>query len=426
MKTKKVPDDQVRKFPGIKSVIMVVEIQEGAQIDDYIAAIKKNGEEIDDIIYDDPDIGGKDPIDPDPIKPIDPDPISTEEDNQKEDDDEKEKRPLGKFAKRAAIVALAGLLLSGIATTKYVTEDTKIIPADKTHQAEIADIMLIEVDGEWVQYIGSVYDDPGQLLHDMRDAALGELLGTQNGRNYYDSYSTEALRVNQEEEILKVSDEFQKQQAIIKECEGILVSGTASTQQKKKALEDIITAKESIKQLYVENTEAYTEYAWMAKNAYARNGGDARTDQERAMIFASEIKYLNNIEELENDTVRMKSLIDTLNNPENLFEEQPAPKGTVENDYAIDFGKVKLGKIEETLVTDLDYIENVTLENGEVTETSGRVIINASAIEEIETTTKGIWAVYNIIKDAVNGKDIGDVYVLGNQHHDNSNIENER
>ena len=105
-----------------------------------------------------------------------------------------------------------------------------------------------------------------------------------------------------------------------------------------------------------------------------------------------------------------------------LFDEQLAPKGTVDTNYIIDIGPVELGMIKETKVTDLEYDPSITMGEGDTTLTSEKINITEKAIQETQTTRKGMFAVIDIIKNAIQKKELGEITIFGHEVHDDPHI----
>jgi len=497
MNIKKIPEDQVSRIPGIGKVMLIVQRQPGAELSDYLAYIRENGEQIDrgepfdkrppidsrtpfderppidsrtpfdrrppidsrtpfderppidngtpfdrrppidnGTPFDErPPIDSRAPFDERPPidngtpfdekppidsgTPFDERPPITKE-------DKKDKSPLGKYVKRGMAVGIAVLLLFALATVKEKTHATSYIPSDYTSSVEVSDIALINIDGQYVQYSGSVYDDPGKLIHDMRDAAIGENNGTLEGIAEHFATTTDESRVAEEETILEISSKFQAQQRIIDESERILKS-SASDIEKREALEKIIGAKRAIQTLYIENEDLYDMYTSLARGAYEKNGGDERTRQENELTYLGEMEYYLAIKNLGVDIMSLNSSIYTLDNPQRLFEEEPAPKGTVDTRYIIDTEilghDIHIGEISSTEVTGLEYDPSITVNEGGTTVTNGQVLITEEAIQDTQTTRKGIFAVVDIIKRFIEGKETGEIEIFGQTVHDDPHIE---
>ena len=441
-KVRKVPEDEIKRVSVPGNVILVVKKQEDAtKLSDYIACIKDNGERvvsgeplysdveevidnewqpITDVVEESQTITEDTPID-------DKEPTEDKQptDEEKEEEEEPIPIPIKDWIKKGVAIGISALLAVAILGTKEKTHQTVDVSADRTEEEAVSDIVLIEVDGQYIQYIGSVYKDPGTLIRDMRDAALGEDLLFTDARNEILANTTEESRIAEEETILEISNQFQEQQSIIFENEQILNS-SASESEKAEAIQKIIDAKKEIQTLYRDNYELYVSYANMAKAAHSRYGGDERTEQENEMVDAEVAEYNLSIQDLNKDIISLNDTLYVVKNPRVLFDEEPAPEGTVTTAYIIDAEiagqPIQLGEISSTEVIDLEYTTSARVDKEGETKTSGTVVVDAGAIQKTETTRKGIFAVLDIIQRRIQELETGEITILGHKVHDDPHI----
>ncbi len=349
-----------------------------------------------------------------------------EEDSKEDDEDKKRGLPLlKKYAIRGASLGLAGLLLLAIGGTKQITHKTTYSMSDYSSVEEVSDIELICIDGKYVQYAGSVYQDPGKMIHDMRDAAIGEQNGNYEGIRKYFSSQTEEERIAEEEKILAISDAFQEQQRLISENEEILRSPTATDSEKKNALENIKSAKKEMKKIYHDNLELYLTYTEAARDAYDSYSDD-RTQQEKELTRLGESEYTIAMKNLDLDVQSLQDSLTVLDNPQMLFKEPPSPEGTVDTTYIVDTSvlghDIQFGMVKSDEVTELEYDPAISAQKGGSTITNGEVIISEQAIQTTHTTRKGIFAVMDILSRALRGEEIGQISFFGRKIHDDPHI----
>ena len=391
--------------------------------------------------------GGKGPITDTPTKG---DGDSTGKEEPSKDDGKK----LGHATKRGVFwKILMIMLMVGIVTAKDVEYTIATQDNDYEYDGSVSDLypeeignykMVQDEDGNWVvitegeeiQYAAEQVRNPGDIISDLRERALGEELGRRSGREKYDNIP-EDERVEDENRINEISQKFDDLLKVIKDARTIIEDSNATSEEKAQALEKIRDAKEAQYNLFTENQDLFNKYMTEAENAYT-NPADERTadDYERLVEIANE--WEDSQENLKGDMKSVEMAKDTLENPQIMFEEPSAPVGTKEEDYYIEipgigpFEDFKALKAEENEVVDLVYESDVNSReaqnNGDGQEQEG--IINTDATENvtIKTTRYGINAMLHDFKsfgkgllEQITGKNLTDPGYKSNDNNERGN-----
>lgn len=348
---------------------------------------------------------------------------------QKDVEDEKKKRIppvlIGKCVKIGTGLLAAAILITGIATLSTTNRETYFTPSDKVAHSEASDIFIVEIEGQQIRYSGSVIPNPGTLIHDQRDSAIGENNGTRSGLEEYFEKSTYQSRIAEEEKIIQIAKDFDAQQALIDQAQQILQNSQATDSQKYAALQQIQAAKQTQYNIYEENLELYLYYDKLGEQAHRKNGGDERTEDEIEMSRISQTGYFLAMDNLRRDNISLGSTLTTIDAPQQLFDETAPVAGTTDKNYVIDtelFGKpIRIWKQSSTFYVSVNYDTDIQLSEGhQVGE--GNFTISADEIVQTDTTKNNIFAVSEIVKRLVNHQEIGDISIFGRTIHSDDDI----
>ncbi len=442
MKKGHIIDDAKKRKVGTKFIIHG-KIPEGATIDQIVAMVIDNGEDLVEEIGHEtegkpeetkgkPIESGKAKEDSTEIEePVgySESEIETTSDEAKKDDEEKEeekkKAPawLGKAVKIGTAALAAALLISAIATTKISVNEKTVTPSDYTVTNEASDIISIRIGDQDVQIPSSVIENPGILIKHQRAEYLAENNGSYEGIREYFENSTDESRVSEEERIEEITKSFDEQQQIINEATQVIQDENATDAQKQEALKKIQAAKDAQLGIYEGNMDLFLMYNQDSIDAFNRNGGDDRTAYEEAVAKLEVSEYGIAMQNLQRDVLSISASIGTLETPEVLFEETSPEAGTTEKSYVIDtelFGKpVKIWEKSDTYYISVDYDTDLQLTEGhQVGE--GEFTISADEIVNTETTKKNIFAVAEIVKRLANHQDLGEISIYGHTVYGNN------
>ena len=341
---------------------------------------------------------------------------SKEKQEDKDEDEKKKKVFLGKAVRIGSSLLAATILIGAIATTRVERRETEIQRGDKANVESVSDILTTEIEGETITIPGSVIKNPGELISAQKDRYEGEIQVTDEGREQFESETPEKERVRQEDEIMKITQEFNEQQKIIHDAEEVIQDPNATDEEKKAAIERMTEAKKEELRIYKENEQLFKEYNEKAKKAYSIGGGDERTEGEveRATIELTE--YGMGMRNLEMDIISLSSTLGVLEDPEVLFDEVAPDAGTTTEKYVIDmelFGKpVKIWQSEKKFYISVDYDTDVQTSLGHQVD-EGVHVVTADELAELESTYKDLHAVVRIIGRVLGHEHIGKVSVFG-------------
>lgn len=232
------------------------------------------------------------------------------------------------------------------------------------------------------------------MISDLRERAIGESLGREAGRQAYDKIP-EDDRVKDEEEINKITEDFNNELQSIVESGKVLDDQFATIEDKRNALQNIKMCKMNQKALYESSSDLFNEYMKKAKDIYS-NPADERSDEDLINLLQIANSWDDSEKNLESDVKAIDNTFYFLDNPQKLFKEPSPSKGTVDTDYYIDIPPMgvldgmQMWPKEEREVVDLNYDSNV--HNIEPQSQQQEGIISTSSIEKvtIKTTRYGI------------------------------------
>lgn len=348
------------------------------------------------------------------------------EDSENEEKDKKKvvPIPIGKCAKIGTSLLAASILIGALATLTVTKQEKNIKISDYQIQQEVSDTILTEIDGQQIRYVGSVIPNPGKLIHDQRDSAIGEQNGTYSGVQEYFKTSTDESRIAEEEEIIQIAKAFDEQQEKISKAQQVIQNPKATDVEKYQAFKEMKSAKQEQYNIYEKNVVLYNKYNKMDEIAHSKNGGDERTEDEIALGYIGSQEYNLAMQNLFRDTASIGVILATIDTPEQLFKEKAPIPGTTEKEHLLEteiWGHpVNFWELKEIGYCDVNYemLEKVT-EGHQVGE--GVYTLSAKQITDMEVEYKNVSAVAKIVEDLVEKNELGEISVFGHTVYEDRN-----